>query len=856
MPFYTDEFLSAKSGVFEKKEFNISADQSLETEVSESLNSFGIKGQVVGSEAGPCITRIYFKLDRGVRFSSIEPLTDDLKMSLGTPSIKIMPDPERGAVAIEIPNAKRENIPFGNVFCASHSDMALPAALGVDPKGNPIYLDIADTPHLLIAGTTGSGKSVCLNSIITSLALNCRPTDLQFLLIDPKGTEFVQYEGVKNLISGRLIDDVETALMSLAWLVEEMEKRYKILKRCKCRSIDEYKHKRNFGLNDGTSTIFVEDMPYIVVVIDEYADLMMNSAHALQEDVKRLGQKARAAGIHLVLATQRPSTKIIDGDIKTNFPTRIALKVSSITDSKTILDYGGAERLLGKGDMLLKRQGEEDPQRVHGCFISNDEIEKANEMLPQKKLYRINEEDVFENDIHNLRTLEVLKKYATWGELNAVSKIALEKFGDFMDGNRDTIYQKCANRLGMDESRVEVVFKDITNAIGEPDFFRMLLQSCSEGGKSCDFPFVKAVIYSSPLRWKYKDGRYLFTDYILEQAFEKEDSAAMASVRFFCNIETFHLDYLKKKIDKLCENGNEKVKEYLVELKDKVVDNLKNEYCGDIEEYPNRELFDRLIAEAYPSLMNFLLESGNEQYFIDAAENNSLIVDFIAEQAWINESWEHFVFEGLNDFKEKCVQRMVEKGNDDAIECICNRDQDYLSVSVREFIFQLAVKDKDVAIETVAEYSGHYDLCNRFNELSEYGQSKALDVVCQEIEEYGSDSSGSQIGIVFEMAKKGNERACECIDYNYDVFEDCVIRFIDSQNFDDVKEFAERINLLSRVNCRIDTYAHFVCALADEGVDDAENMIYCDEGYVDNYVFQQYVVEKADNADKKSLESN
>jgi S-DNA-T family DNA segregation ATPase FtsK/SpoIIIE len=174
MAFYTDEFLSAKPGSFEKKEFNVGADQSLETEVSESLNAFGIRGKVIGSESGPYITRVYFKLDRGVRFTSIEPLTDDLKMSLGTPGIKIEPDPERGAVAIEVPNAKRENIPFGNVFHANHSDLALPAALGVDPKGNPIYLDIADTPHLLIAGTTGSGKSVCLNTIISSLALNTR----------------------------------------------------------------------------------------------------------------------------------------------------------------------------------------------------------------------------------------------------------------------------------------------------------------------------------------------------------------------------------------------------------------------------------------------------------------------------------------------------------------------------------------------------------------------------------------------------------------------------------------------------------------------------------------------------------
>jgi len=814
MSFYADEFLSAKPGEFEKKEFNIGADQSLETEVFESLNAFGIRGKVIGSESGPYITRVYFKLDRGVRFNSIEPLTDDLKMSLGTSSIKIMPDPERGAVAIEIPNIKREDIPFGNVFHANHSDMALPAALGVDSKGNPIYLDISNTPHLLIAGTTGSGKSVCLNSIITSLALNCRPTDLQFLLIDPKGNEFVHYESIKNLISGKIIDDVETALKSLAWLVEEMERRYKIFKNCKCRLINEYKHKRNFGLNDGVSTCFVEDLPYIVVVIDEYADLMMNSTNALQEDVKKLGQKARAAGIHLILATQRPSTKIIDGDIKTNFPTRIALKVSSIADSKTILDHGGAERLLGKGDMLLKRQGEEDPQRVHGCFISNDEIKKAIELLPQKKLYQINEADVFERDIHDLHAQEDLKKHATWGELNAVSKVVLEYFGEFMDGKCDTIYQVCASQFGVGKSRVDVAFSDVSNAIGDSDFYQVLQRSCSEKDENCDYPFVKAVIYSSPLRWKFKDGRYLFTDYILEQAFEKDDAAAMAS---------------------------------LEKLKNKVVNELENEYCDDIEEYPNKGLFDRLLAEAYPPLMNFLLESGNEQYIIDAAESNSRIEDFVVEQALIDESWENFVFENPNDFREKCVQRMAEMGDEKAIECICDWDDDYISDSVRETIFQLAVQDKDKAIKKVACYSREYELDKRLWELTERGQNKAIEYICQHIEhgDYGSCDTD----LVFDFAKSGNERACKCIRGNYDAFEDYVIEFIDGQDFADVKDFAEKINLFQHVDCRVKTYAHFVCDMANEGDVDAWSLIYDNAS---NYFIQQYIIEKAEEADEKA----
>ncbi len=844
MPFYTDEFLSAKPGEFEKKEFNIGADQSLETEVSESLNAFGIRGKVIGSESGPYITRVYFKLDRGVRFNSIAPLTEDLKMELRNPSIEIMADPERGAVAIEIPKRKPDSIPFGNVFHSEYGAMVLPMALGVDPKGNPVYLDMADIPHMLIAGATGAGKSVCLNSIITSLALNCRLTDLQFLLIDPKGTEFVQYENLKNLISGRIIDDVETALKSLTWLVEEMDRRYKIFKKCKCDSINEYIHKRNLGLNESASTCFVEDMPHIVVIIDEYADLMMNSANVLQENVKKLGNKARAAGIHLILATQRPSAKIVEGDIKANMTTRIALKMSSTTDSTTILNCGDAARLLGKGDMLLMRQDKGDLQRVHGCYTSKDVVKKAIELLPQKRLYRINEEDVFKNDIHDLHAQEDLKKHATWGELNAVSKIILEKFSEFMEGKRDTIYQVCASQFGMDKSRVDVAFSDVSSSLFDREFHQIALQSCLKDDENCGFPFVKSVIYSSPLIWKYKDGRHPFTDYILEQAFEKDDAAAMASVRFFCTIETYHLDYLKKRLDKLVEKGNEKVEEYLAEIKNKVVNELENEYCDDIEEYPNRDLFDRLLAEAHPPLMNFLLESGNTQYIIDAAENNTRIEDFVVEQALKDDSWKDFVFDELNNFTEKCVLRMAEKGDDGAIECVCNWDEYSLSDSAKETIFQLAVQDKDEAIKKVASWSRDYELDERFWELTENGRNKALEIICRYIEhgDYGSCDTY----IVFELAKLGNERACKCIDCNYNAFEESVIEFIGSQNFADVKDFAEKINLFQHVDCREKNYAHFVCDMADEGNANAIELIYYNEKYK---FFKEYIMTKADEAD-------
>ena len=767
MSFYDDEFTIVRPDFFGIKKFNVDTDKSLETELSESLNAFGIKGKVIGSESGPYITRVYFKLDLGVRFNSIEPLTDDLKMSLGTSSIKIMPDPERGAVAIEVPNAKRENIPFGNVFHANHNGMVLPAALGVDPKGKPIYLDIADTPHLLIAGTTGSGKSVCLNSIITSLALNCRPIDLQFLLIDPKGTEFVQYEGVKTLISGKIIDDVETALKSLAWLVEEMERRYKILKRCKCRSINEYKHKRDFGLNDGTSTCLVEDMPYIVVVIDEYADLMMNSAHALQEDVKRLGQKARAAGIHLILATQRPSTKIIDGDIKTNFPTRIALKVSSITDSKTILDYGGAERLLGKGDMLLKRQGQEDLQRVHGCFISDGEIKQAIKRLPKKKLFRINEENVFENDIHDLRVQKDYADNATWGELNAVSKIILENISEFLDGNSDIIYQACASQFGLGGYRVSVALNDVICAGVEPFLFRMLIELGGNYDCTYNYPFVKAVIYLSYPKWKYHDDRYTFEDYIFEQAFEKDDAAALASVRFFCN-ETSRLVYLKDKLKYFLEDENEKINECLVIIKNRVVDQLEKIYCDDIENYPDQELFDEFLEEAYPPLMNFLLKSGNTQHIINAAENHCedpRVEDFIVEQALVDEHWRDFAVSYFCD--------------DDLFAHHWAFVSDDLFV---ENVLKLATHDIDATIKYLCDFPDFFDLKKHFYQLTEYGQEMAINCICKQFNPSSTYSKCRQEDLILECALEGNARAISCILDNYGFFQEkLVAAFIDDR---------------------------------------------------------------------------
>jgi hypothetical protein len=512
-------------------------------------------------------------------------------------------------------------------------------------------------------------------------------------------------------------------------------------------------------------------MPHIVVIIDEYADLMMNSANVLQENVKKLGNKARAAGIHLILATQRPSAKIVEGDIKANMTTRIALKMSSSTDSTTILNCGDAARLLGKGDMLLMRQDKGDLQRVHGCYTSKDVVKKAVELLPQKKLYRINEEDVFKNDIHDLHAQEDLKKHATWGELNAVSKIILENFSEFMDREYDTIYQVCARRLGMDKSRVDIVFSDVSGAIGDSDFYQVLQRSCSENDENCDYPFVKAVIYSSPLKWKFKDGRYLFTDYILEQAFEKDDAAAMASVRFFCNVETFHLDYLKKKLNELYKNGNEKAQKFL----NKLIENLFEavEACEKDSEFfdemvecenknaenTNKKIFDELLAEAYPPLMNYLLKSGAQQYIERTSHSNSRIENFIVEQALVNELWQDFAMSYFFD------------------DVPFNHDDLFI-----ENVLKLASHDIDEAIKDLCDFPDFYDLENSFYELTEYGQEKAVNYICKQFDPSSTYSECRQEDLILECAIEGNARAVGCILDNYDFFqEELIAAFIDGR---------------------------------------------------------------------------
>lgn len=353
------------------------------------LNGMGIECKTVGSSVGPVISRIYVALPVNGSIKQVEGVARDLAMKLGVASVNVVSDIAhrfdnpydtlekdiKGCVAIELPNEDRKVVPFGNIFNSPCADMAIPTVVGVDPVGNPVRIDLAKAPHMLVAGQTGSGKSVCINSIISSVYLSM-PTDMvRFLLIDPKQVELKPYEALPNVINGRAITDPMEAVLSIGWLVSLMEYRCTFLANHGFRNIKEFN-----AAVENCEKIFTipaghrRKMPYVVAVIDEFADLMMTASAELIAFVMRIAQKARAVGIHLVLATQRPSTKIVPGDLKCNIPTRIAFKVASATDSMTIIGHGGAEKLLGYGDMFIDSDGS-DLRRLHGCLLTDQELE-------------------------------------------------------------------------------------------------------------------------------------------------------------------------------------------------------------------------------------------------------------------------------------------------------------------------------------------------------------------------------------------------------------------------------------------------------------------------------------------------
>lgn len=359
--------------------------------IEKKLKDFGVDVRVVAAAPGPVITRYEIEPATGVKGSQIVNLAKDLARSLSLVSIRVIETiPGKNFMALELPNAKRQSIKLSEILGSQAYNEArsqLTIGLGKDIVGNPVVADLAKMPHVLVAGTTGSGKSVGINSMILSLLYKAEARDVRLLMIDPKMLEMSVYEGIPHLLAP-VVTDMKQAGNGLTWCVAEMERRYKLMSKLGVRNlagyntkIDEAKAKEQFIYNPFSLTPDspepLERLPYIVVVIDELADLMMVVGKKIEELIARLAQKARAAGIHLILATQRPSVDVITGLIKANIPTRISFQVSSKIDSRTILDQMGAEALLGMGDMLYMASGTGLPVRVHGAFVSDDEVHRV-----------------------------------------------------------------------------------------------------------------------------------------------------------------------------------------------------------------------------------------------------------------------------------------------------------------------------------------------------------------------------------------------------------------------------------------------------------------------------------------------
>lgn len=346
--------------------------------LQEKLEHFGIRGTIVAVKPGPVVTSYEYQPDATSKISKITALEDDLAMALSALSMRIVaPIPGRNAIGFEIANTERETVGFAELVSSAafaHQSLCLPLALGVDVFGTPIIQDLARMPHLLIGGTTGSGKSVGLQTMLASLLCSRTPEQVRLVLIDPKRLEFSPYADIPHLLTP-IITNPTAATRALGWLVSEMERRYELMARMGVRNIADY-HARCSGKRFSSEQGVAEQLPYLVLMIDELADLMMVAGKDVETKLVRLAQMSRAAGIHMIVATQRPSVDVVTGLIKVNFPSRIAFRVSSKVDSRTILDSDGAEKLLGKGDMLLMSAVGTQLTRVHGAYLAEQEIEQ------------------------------------------------------------------------------------------------------------------------------------------------------------------------------------------------------------------------------------------------------------------------------------------------------------------------------------------------------------------------------------------------------------------------------------------------------------------------------------------------
>ena len=379
---YDDVVKKSIAEIFKSKPMDVEKKKEIEENIRENVNhlenvlkEFGVDAKVVNYEYGPTITRYEIIIPKGVKVSKVTGLSDDIAMNLAAESIRIeAPIPGKNTIGIETPNKIKEPVHFSNIIKNKELDSGeLKVILGKDIVGRDKFIDIAKMPHLLIAGQTGSGKSVCVNTLISTLISKKSDKEVKFIMVDPKMVELMPYNDIPHLLVPVIIDP-EQAAIALKWAVNEMENRYKKLMENGVRNIKSY-----------NSLSFVEKMPYIVIIIDELADLMMVASGSVEESIARIAQKARAVGIHLVVATQRPSTDVITGMIKANLPSRISFALRSQIDSRTILDSAGAEKLLGQGDMLLLANGSSKMERIQGAYISDEEVKNLTDTLKSAK---------------------------------------------------------------------------------------------------------------------------------------------------------------------------------------------------------------------------------------------------------------------------------------------------------------------------------------------------------------------------------------------------------------------------------------------------------------------------------------
>jgi DNA segregation ATPase FtsK/SpoIIIE, S-DNA-T family len=405
--------------------------------LEEALAAHGVETRLVGMTVGPTVTRYELELAPGVKVAKVTALSRDIAYAMATADVRILaPIPGKSAIGVEVPNAQRQLVAVGDVLntqTARDLTSPLTVAIGRDIDGKPVMVDLAKMPHVLVAGTTGSGKSSCINSLLASILMRTTPDDVRLILIDPKMVELSQYNGLPHLLT-QVVTNPKKAANALQWAVDEMEKRYEMLARLGFRDILGY---NAAVLNGDLDDPYADDpakgmglppvvaptkLSYILVVVDELADLMMVAARDVEESICRIAQKARAVGIHLVIATQRPSVNVITGLIKANVPSRFAFAVSSLTDSRVIIDQPGAERLIGQGDMLMMTVSSNVAQRVQGNFVSEEEV-RAIVAFWKKQAGRVASKDNFGDGGEEVGTREATSGFVDFTSDGGVDRI-------------------------------------------------------------------------------------------------------------------------------------------------------------------------------------------------------------------------------------------------------------------------------------------------------------------------------------------------------------------------------------------------------------------------------------------------